>query len=67
MVTWKSDKQLQQERLELLVGAIDLVDQQHRRLVPADGGEQRPFEQIVLGENVLLDRVGILADRPRAP
>ncbi len=33
---------LQQERLERLVGAVELVDQQHRRrLVGVDGGEQR--------------------------
>ena len=31
IVTWKSDEDLEQERLELLVGAVDLVDQQHRR------------------------------------
>ena len=54
-------QQLEQERLELLVGAVDLVDQQHRRLLAADGGEQRPLEQIVLGEDVLLDGVGVLA------
>ncbi len=37
-------EQLQQERLELVVGAVDLVDQQHRRLwvVVLDGVQQRP-------------------------
>ena len=59
MVTWKSDSSFEQERLELLVGAVDLVDQQHRRVGAADGGEQRPLEQIVLREDVLLDRVGV--------
>jgi hypothetical protein len=58
-------EQLQQERLELLVGAVDLVDQQHRRLLAPDRGEQRALEQVALGEDVLLDRVGILAG-PRA-
>ena len=54
-------QELEQERLELLVGAVDLVDQQHRRLLAPDRGEQRPLEQVALGEDVLLDRVGVLA------
>ena len=58
-------QQLEQEGLELLVGAVDLVDQQHRRLELPDGGEQRALEQIALGEDLLLDRVGV--PRPRAP
>ena len=53
-------QQLEQESLEFLVGAVDLVDQQHRRLFAAYGGEQRPLEQIALGEDVLLDTVGVL-------
>ena len=52
-------QQLQQEGLELLVGAVDLVDQQHRRLVAADRGQQRPLEQVFLREDLVLDRVGI--------
>ena len=59
-------QQLEQEGLEFLVGAVDLVDQQHRRIDAADGGEQRPLEQIALGEDVLLDRVGV-SPAPRAP
>ena len=59
-------QKLEQKGLELLVGAVDLVDQQHRRRLAADGGQQRPLQQILLGEDVLLDGVGILADRPRA-
>ena len=55
-------EKLEQKRLELLVGAIDFVDQQHRRRLAADGGKQRPLEQIVLGEDMLFDVVGILAD-----
>ena len=36
-------QQFQQERLERLVGAVQLVDQQHGgRLVRVDGGQQRP-------------------------
>src|SRR5215813_13206122 len=55
-------QELEQEGLEFLVGAVDLVDQQHRRLVAADRGEERALEQIALREDVLLDRVGVLAD-----
>ncbi len=39
-------QKLEQERLEFLVGAIDLVDQKHRRLLAADRGKQRPLQQI---------------------
>ena len=51
---------LEQERLELLVGAVDLVDQEHDRLVGVDRLEQRPAnqelgpEQLVLGDGALL-------------
>ena len=51
---------LEQERLELLVGAVDLVDQQHDGLVGVDRLEQRPTdqelgpEQLVLGDRALL-------------
>ena len=40
-------QQLEQIALELLVGAIDLVDQQHRRLAAGriDGLQQRPLDQ----------------------
>ena len=54
-------QELEQERLEFLVGAVDLVDQQHRRVEPADRGKERPFEQVALREDVLLDLVGVLA------
>ena len=46
---------LEQERLELLVAAVDLVDQQDRR--PAfvrDGLQQRPLEQERLAEDLRL-------------
>jgi hypothetical protein len=33
IVTWKSDRDLQQQPLDLDVGLVDLVDQQHGRLV----------------------------------
>ena len=54
-------QQLEQERLEVVVGAVDLVDQQHRR--PRAGvlerAQQRPADQVVGAEQVLL------AQRPR--
>ena len=48
---------LQQKRFERLVGAIDLVDQQHRR---AAGGrlqrlQQRPLDEIARREHVMFD------------
>ena len=51
---------LEQERLELLVRAVDLVDQEHDLLVGVDRLEQRPPdeelgpEQLVLGDRPLL-------------
>jgi hypothetical protein len=44
----KIRKQLQQKRLEFFVRAIDLIDEQHRRPLAPNGGEQRSFEQIFL-------------------
>ena len=45
---------LEQERLELLVGAVDLVDQQDDRLVGVDRLEQRPPDQELRPEELLL-------------
>ena len=56
---------LEQERLELLVGAVDLVDQEHDRLVGVDRLEQRPAdqelgpEQLVLGDGAFLRRADV--------
>ena len=48
---------LEQERLELLVGAVDLVDQQHDRLVGLDRLEQRaPDQELGAEELGLVDR-----------
>ena len=58
----KVREQFQKERLEFLVGAVDLVDQQHRWRGAADGGEQRPFQQVFFRKDVLFDGVGIFAD-----
>ena len=49
---------LEQERLELLVGAVDLVDQQHDLLLAIDRLEQRPADE-ELGPEEL-----VLANRP---
>jgi hypothetical protein len=60
-------QQLEQERLELVVGPVDLVDEQ-------DGGsrpgvqqrrEQRPGQQVLLGEEVLV--LDVLAGRLGEP
>ncbi len=50
-------EQLEQERLELLVGAVELVDEEDRRRLarrPVDRLEQRPAQQEVAGEDVVL-------------
>src|SRR5204862_530620 len=53
-------EQLEQERLEVVVGAVDLVDQQHGR--PRAGvlerAQQRPRDQVVAAEEVLLAQRG---------
>src|SRR3954447_6138074 len=46
---------LEQHRLELLVGLVDLVDQQHHRVIGGYGGEERAGEEELLAEDVLLD------------
>ena len=63
----KVRQELEQEGFEFLVGAVDLVDQQHRRRLAPDGGEQRALEQIVLGEDVRLDLGRRSRPFPRAP
>jgi hypothetical protein len=47
-------QELQQHRLELLVGLVDLVDQQDDRSLRRDRGKQRPREQELLAEDVVL-------------
>ena len=54
---------LEQHRLELLVGLVDLVDQQHDRLLGGDRRHQRAREQELLAEDVLLHRVPARARR----
>ena len=45
---------LEQQPLDLDVGLVDLVDEQHRRLVAADRGQQRTGEQELVGEDVVV-------------
>ena len=45
---------LEQQPLDLDVGLVDLVDEQHRRLLAPDRGQQRPGEQELLGEDVVV-------------
>ena len=62
-------QQLKQEGFEFLVGAIDFVDQKYGRCFLPDGFEERPLEQIVLGEDLRFDLRGAgasaLARQPR--
>ena len=53
----KIGQDFEQKRLELHIGAVDLVDQQHRRdgILALDRVEQRPFDQIVLSKDLGLD------------
>ena len=49
-------QQLEQERLEVVVGPVDLVDQQHGRPGPGmfERAQKRPADQIVAPEQILL-------------
>ena len=55
---------LEQEGLELVVGAVDLVDEQHGGGV-AQGPQHRAGEQEALVEQALLDLARRRARRPR--
>ena len=56
IVTLASAEQLEQERLEVVVGAVDLVDQQHggARAGVLERAQQRPPDQVVGAEQLLL-------------
>ena len=53
-VTEPSPSDLEQQRLELVVGPVDLVDQQHRRRRPVvpHAAEDRSLDQVLLAEQV---------------
>ena len=61
---------LEQERLELVVGAVDLVDEQHRRRgapsasVVRDRPQQRPPHEEALGVELVLDDLRRPSPRP---
>ena len=54
MLIWKSDRSSRQHRLELLVGLVDLVDEQDDGIARCDRGHQGPRQQELLAEDVLL-------------
>ena len=56
IVTLASREQLEQERLEVVVGAVDLVDQQHGRARARvlERPQQRAADQVVGAEQLLL-------------
>ena len=56
---------LEQQRLGLELDAVHLVDEQHHRFGGPDRLEQRPGQQEVLGEDVLLELRPARALRPR--
>ena len=57
-------EELEQERLELVVGAVDLVDQQHDLLVGLERLEQRPPQQELAAEELARGGAGLgRADR----
>ena len=62
IVTAASAEQLEQERLEVVVGAVDLVDQQHRRPRARvfERAQQRPADQVVGAEQILLAQLAAL-------
>ena len=61
MVIRELRQQLQQVALELLVGAVDLVDEQHRRPSrrAAQRPQQRPANEIGLAEQLLAGAIAI--------
>ena len=62
IVTWKSASTSKQERLERLVGAVELVDQQHRGAgrIGLERLQQRPLDQKPLREHVVLQPLAVL-------
>ena len=65
MVTLRLAEQLEQERLEVVVGAVDLVDQQHGgpRAGVLERAQQRPPDQVVRPEQLLLAEASPPASR----
>ena len=65
IVTLGLREQLEQERLEVVVGAVDLVDQQHRgpRAGVLERAQQRAADEVVGAEQVLLAQRRAAASR----
>ncbi len=61
IVTRGLGQQLEQERLEVVVGAVDLVDQQHRRTRAGvlERLQQRPPDQVLRPEQIVLARASV--------
>ena len=51
---------LQQQALDLDIGLVGLVDQQHRRLGAPDRGQQRTGQQELLAEHVVLGALPVV-------
>ena len=58
----KIGQHFEEKRLEGLVGAVDLVDQQHRRAsgIGLERLQQRPLDQEALGEHVMLEPLAVV-------
>ena len=56
-------EELEQERLQLLIGAVDLVDEEDGSAFVSgvDRLQERPLEQELLGEEIVADRLAALA------
>ena len=64
-------KDLQEEGLELVVGSVELIDEQHGLIAGADRGEERALHQEVRSEQILDVSLGVgrvhRADRDQLP
>ena len=62
IVTWKSASTSSRKASNGLVGAVELVDQQHRRAgrIGLERLQQRPLDQEALGEHVVLEPLAVV-------
>jgi len=59
-VIWKSDSSSRRKGLEAVVGAVDLVDEQHRgALAAGDRAKERTLEQVLAAEDQVFQLVRI--------
>ena len=66
MLTWKSDSSSSRKASNSSSARSTSSISSTGGVVAADRGEQRPLEQVALGEDVLLDRVGVSLAPSRA-